>query len=495
MSNFIKRLSKSLAKLQQTVTDRLAITKHVAIFQQLEIGSQEEQDLMLATKDLQERFEEVEGLPLEVMKTMALILLDIQYVQTTKATGTEKVYSVNPVDPFEGNVETMLQYAKFLVDTHQPELTVSCMAVLLVKMASHNMAWRENESTQHGRYTLLHHYALFESIFPGKFIQGKLSDFMREKKILVKYRDAQLDKPIHHAVGFSGFQAKPAASMVNKLYCRRGKNLKNFIGDQIRSRLSVESKEEVKKLFDFFSSKCFFNEKGVMTDGNSVQLLLTHMELIQMMMNQDPQSEKYMFKIPKFEHEADIDCGPWSTLQLIPVRVKWNASCFRQGTDVEKYSVFNLNYYLNCPTMVQTLEGLTMVCYEMQIGTAKAFDALTRGHIKYDRERIFDTNANLKNFYDAVKVMKNLDAVPLNSESIQRFRAHYSAFPALTLVMNEKYVMTCSKPKQDDPLVQKIGAQGGNDIKAFNYQGSWGSVSKTISDPCTIIKLQKELSK
>jgi len=472
---------KLVRALREEVGKRLLSQAQKPLFATLQKGSEEELDLEKATRDLYERFKDVSSLPDSVVHTMALMLLDIEYVKTTNAIGVEKVYSVDPVDPFLGSVDEMLKYAKFLKDTNQEEIGTSCMAVLLVKMASCSMTFKATENTEVGRYTLLHHYLLFESI---PFLQGKLlgdspKNYLKDGKTCIKYHHVRTDNPLLHAPGFSGFQAKAAASMVNKMYCRRGKNKKNLIGDRIRSRFIVSSQQELEQIFEYFTAHCYFATKGVM-DKDSKTLLLHHMEMIQLMMKNDPSVENYMFKIPKFEHEADIDCGPWKTLQMFPLRVKWNASC--HGKDLK--NVFNLNYYLNCPNVMQTLEGMTMLACEMQFGTEEAFRDLNESHIIYDRARIFDSNANLKIFYETAKQMTSSDfeSIELDASSAASYEAHFKSFPALTLVMDERNLKCDSVAHQNSPIVTKIGSQGGSPFDVFNYQGTWGALY-----PCAIV--------
>lgn len=453
----------------------------------LQEGSVPRINLDNAMKDLHSRLADVYGnlgpdqedQVGEAVRTMALIILDIEYVKTTKATGEDKEYSIDNVDPFNDDVNTMLKYFKLILERHAPEITQSCMAVLLVKMAQNKMTNSSPLSNEKAwKYTQLHHYMLLENIpiFKGKLLEGSIEEhFDDQSKICVM--EGMNDKPLVPKQSFTGFVTKSPSSMINKMYCRRGKNKRNIIADQIRSRLVLESTEEVQKFYDTLQSHCYFHHKGL-DRARAPEILSAHCELIQMMIANDSIADQYIFKMPKFHQETWFDCGPWDTLQLIPMRVKWNAVCQNENaTDVPKNSVFNFNYYCICPGVVQSLEGLTMTAFEIQIGTKEAIDAMQTNHGVYDKMRIFHTNKSLEKFYNVIENLKphELDAIDISKEEEEKLSQHFSDFPNLTLVMNEKSLKRSYSPPQSSPILTRVGSSDPSELQVFNYQGVWGA--------------------
>jgi len=454
----------------------------------LEQGTVSRKNLDKAMADLQSRLSDVYKVlgpderrqVGEAVRTMALMMLDIQYVQTTAATGDDKVYSVETVDPFQNDVNTMLQYFKTILNRHPPELTQSCMTVLLVKMAQNKMTNQLPETNaKNWKYTQLHHYILLESIpvFKGKLLDsscdGHFDDPSRKN---IKCAEIN-DKPLVPKKGFSGFVTKPASSMINKLYCRRGKNKRNIIADQIRSRLVLDSAAEVEEMFNALQANCYFHHKGL-DSARAPEILTAHCELVQMMLAKNPEADKYMFRIPKFHQETDFDCGPWGTLQTFPMRVHWNSACSDPNVkDVPEKSIFNFNYYFMCPQVLQTLEGLSMTAYEIQIGTKQVMDAMENNHEEYDRMRIFHSNKPLETLYNGVAGLtpEALASIDVPPEKEEAFVKHYTEFPNLTLVMNECKLQQNGVSQQDSPMMTKVGGRDPADLIVTNYQGRWGA--------------------
>ena len=416
----------------------------------------------------------------EAVRTMALMILDIAYVKTTKATGEDKEYSVDTVDPFNDDENTMLKYFKTILGRHLPEITQSCMAVLLVKMAQDKMTDSSPMNNEKAwKYTQLHHYMLLENIpiFKGMLLESSYDGHFDDLSMNYCKIAGINEEPLVPKEGFSGFVTKSPSSMINKMYCRRGKNKRNIIADQIRSRLVLESVEEVQKFYDTLQSHCYFHHKGL-DQARAPEILSAHCELIQMMVANDPTADQYIFKIPKFHQETDFDCGPWGTLQLIPMRVKWNAVCEnKNATDVPEHSVFNFNYYCISPGVVQSLEGLSLTAFEMQIGTKEAIDAMQMNHGVYDRMRIFHSNKLLGKFYNTIQNLgpHELDAIEVSEEEEEKFVRHFSDFPNLTLVMNEKSLKRIYSPQESYPIVIGVGSSDPSELQVFNYQGRWGA--------------------
>lgn len=470
--------------------------------------------LQKATRDLMETMTgDLTSKPERARAVQSLcgMLLDLEYVGSSKAAGGKTEVSIKNEDPMGKDSKKMLQYIKLMADKQLPPLPPSNVCGLLVQMAMASALDGVGNcapGTDRYKHAMLYQHVAWEACpeMAGKLLVGKNTDYTAKKDW--SGPDTVAGKPIVNPPGFTGFCAKPPSSMVNKLYCRRGKNKTNIYADRIRARLEVGSREEVKKLYDLFRGKSFFHHKlgdDKVAKADSREIFLLHMELMSKILAKDESADQFVFKnkqrVPWF------DCGPWDHTNLIIYRVKYNAVCDTLGMPGE---IFNLNYYINCPQTQQTVEGFTLFANEIQIGTKKAMDAIEANHKMYDRMRVIECNKGMVSFLDgmsgAVKSLiasaieylfqgkqsgdkgeARIDAlaalskiseadwakISYSKELEHELLAHHKSFAQLALVMDESNLKREAKGGKSG-TIKRITASDKSETVIKNYTGRYG---------------------